>query len=80
MEKTDLARKVAELAAAGPVAAGASAPVYPAPPGFAFEPSTGFFLDAQSGMRFDQTSGFFFKGAQWFTWDAGAGRYAEVRV
>jgi hypothetical protein len=53
-----MARKVAELAAAGPVTAGAGAGAagpgtgtYPAPPGFVFDPQSGYFLNTEVSVH-----------------------------
>jgi hypothetical protein len=56
VEKSDMARKVAELAAAGPVTAGAAGQqggggTHPAPPGFVFHPHSGYFYNSEVCAR-----------------------------
>lgn len=55
VEKSELVQAVKRLAAAGPQTGGAStagaAPAYPAPLGYAFDPSSGYFHNPEVGSR-----------------------------
>ncbi len=52
--------------AGGPASASASAPP---PLGFSYEPSTGYYSNAESSMRWDAASGAFHDGQRWLRFD-----------
>lgn len=81
VEKGDMVKKVKELAAKGPVVAeGSKAPgAFQAPPGFAFDPTSGQFYSTEHNMYFDTSSGCYYRGSQWFTFNAAAGQFVPWR-
>ncbi|GFH08103.1 CD2 antigen cytoplasmic tail-binding 2 [Haematococcus lacustris] len=81
VDKADLVRKVEEVAASGPVVAGAPTQVggHPVPPGFAYEPSSGYYYNSESQMSFDPVSGGYFCNNRWYAWDANLNQFVEWR-
>ncbi len=68
VEKHDLVAKVQEVAARGPEvgAAGAAAPA-----GFAYDPGSGYWKNADTGMWWDAATGGFYNShdGKWYAWD-----------
>ena len=50
-----------------------------APPGFTFDPSSGYFYSAESGMYYDAKSSGFYSGTanKWYSFDAATQQYVE---
>lgn len=57
-------------------AAESSAAVAP-PPGYRFDPSSGFYHSSESGMYWDASSGGFYSEGKWYSYDEAAGQFVE---
>lgn len=77
VEKQDMVARAQELSLKGPaVADGAAAPgPYPAPPGYVFDPTSGYFHSSETHMYFDSKSGGYFINGQWLSKDPVCGKF-----
>ncbi|WIA19510.1 hypothetical protein OEZ85_004121 [Tetradesmus obliquus] len=72
VEKQELVAMVAK-------AAESSAAVAP-PPGYRFDPSSGFYHSSESGMYWDASSGGFYSEGKWYSYDEAAGQFVEWNI
>lgn len=74
VEKSDLVAKVEEAVAA--MSTGTTTDPFSAPPGYVFDPASGYFHSMEAGMYYDPNSGGYCQAStgQWYTLDA-AGQF-----
>lgn len=47
------------------------------PPGYRFDPSSGFYHSPESGMYWDASSGGFYSDGKWYSYDEATAQFVE---